>query len=186
MLDINYSVLIRMSRFRRELNQWLRFVQNNPESKIVVTRNNKHVGVLIPPSAYSKIKKTVLKLRGAEAFAKQLRDAGGTCSIDEVSQLLGISQDEVKEQTGSELLGIELQGKIVYPCWQFDKNEIVENFTEIMAMLKTDYPVGIVQFFLTTDEDLQKKPIDVLKGGDTKELARVKILAKQFYQQVTR
>jgi len=53
-------------------------------------------------------------------------------------------------------------------------------------MLNTNSPVGIVQFFLTTDEDLQKKPIDVLKGGDTKELARVKILAKQFYQQVAR
>ncbi len=57
MLDFNYSVLIRMSRFRRELNQWLRYVQNNPESKIVITRNNKHVGVLMPPSTDSKIKK---------------------------------------------------------------------------------------------------------------------------------
>lgn len=186
MLDFNYSVLIRMSRFRRELNQWLRLVQNNPESKIVVTRNNKHVGVLIPPSTYRENKKAVLKHRGAEAFAKQLRGAGGTCSIDEVSRLLGISKSEVKEQTGSGLLGIELQGEIVYPCWQFNGDSIVDNFTEIMAMVKTDSPVGLVQFFLTTDGDLKKKPIDVLKGGDTKELATVKLLAKQFYQQVAR
>ena len=184
MLDFNYSVLIRMSRFRRELNQWLRFVQNNPESKILITRNNKHVGVLIPPSTYSKIKKAVLKQRGAEAFAKQIRDAGGTYSIDEVSLLLGIPKSEVKEQSGAELLGIKLQGETVYPCWQFDGHEVIENFTEIMAILKTDSPVGIVQFFLTRDEDLQKKPVDVLKGGDIKELATVRILAKQFYQQV--
>ena len=186
MFDFNFSVLIRMSRFRRELNQWLRFVQNNPESKITITRNNKHVGVLIPTSTYSKIKKTVLKLRGAEAFAKQIRDAGGTYSIDEVSLLVGIPKSEVKEQTGSEFLGIHLQGQIVYPRWQFDGSAVVENFTELMAMLKTASPVGIVQFFLTTDEDLKKKPIDVLKGGDRKEIASVIILAKQFYRQVAR
>jgi PHD/YefM family antitoxin component YafN of YafNO toxin-antitoxin module len=186
MLYSNCSVLIRMSKFRRELNQWLRFVQNNPESKIVVTRNNKHVGVLIPPSTYSKIKKVVLKQRGAEEFTKQLRDAGGTCSIDEVSQLLGISQKEVKEKTGSELLGIQFKGKVVYPVWQFNGSVIIEYFSEIMAMLKTDSSVGIVQFFLTTDEDLHKKPIDVLKDGDKKEIATVKILAKQFYRQVAR
>ena len=186
MLDFNYSVLIRMSRFRREFNQWLRYVQNNPESKIVVTRNNKHVGVLIPPSGYSKIKKTVLKQRGADAFAKQLKDAGGTYSIEYVSRLLGIPQSEVKEQTGSELLDIQLQGQIVYPCWQFDGNAVVDNFIELMAKLNTVSPVGIVQFFLTTDEDLKKKPIDVLKGGDRKEIASVIILAKQIYRQVAR
>lgn len=175
-----------MSRFRRELNQWLRYIQKNPESKITVTRNNKHVGVLIPPSTYSNFKKAVLKQRGAEAFAKQLRDAGGTYSNDEVSLLLAIPKSEVKEQTGSELLGIKLQGETVYPCWQFDGNTIVENFTEIMAMLNTDSSVASVQFFLTTNEDLKKKPIDVLKGGDEKELATVKLLAKQFYQQVAR
>ncbi len=186
MLDITDSVLIRMSRFRREFNQWIRFVQNNPESKIVITRNNKHVGVLIPPSTYSNNKKAALKQRGAEAFAKQLREAGGTCSINEVSQLLGILKSEVKEQTGSEFLGIQLQGETVYPVWQFDENAIVKNFTEIMAMLNTDSSVAIVQFFLTTDAVLKKKPINVLKGGDTKEIATVKILAKQFYQQVAR
>jgi len=186
MLDFNYSVLIRMSRFRREINQWLRYVQNNPESKIVITRNNIHVGVLIPPSTYSKIKKAELKQRGAEAFVKQLREAGGTCSTDEVSRLLGISKGEVKEQTGSKLLGIQFQDEIVYPCWQFDGDAIVENFTEILAMLNTDSSVAIVQFFLTTDEDLKKKTIDALKDGKEKEIAIVKILAKQFYQQVAR
>ena len=186
MLDFNYNVLIRMSRFKRELNQWLRYVQNNPESKIVITRNNKHIGVLIPPSTYSKIKKAELKQRGAEAFDKQLRGAGGTFSIDEVSRLLGISKSEVKEQTDSELLGIELQGQIVYPCWQLDGNVVVENFTEIMAMLNTDSSVARVQFFLTTDKDLKKKPIDVLKDGDAKEIAFVKILANQFYRQGAR
>jgi len=186
MLDFNHSVLIRMSRFRREFNQWLRYIQNNPESKIVIARNNKHVGVLIPRSTYREYKKSVLKQRGTEEFAKQLRDAGGTCSIDEVSQLLDISKSEVKELTCSELLGVELQGRIVYPCWQFDDGAIVEKFTEIMAMLNTDSSVARVQFFLTTDEDLKKKPIDVLKDGDAKEIDFVKILAKQFYQQVAR
>jgi len=175
-----------MSRFRRELNQWLRYVQNNPESKIVVTRNNKNVGILMPPSTYSKIKKAALKQRGAEAFSKQLSEAGGTYSIDEVSQLLGIPKNKIKVKTGSDLLGIQLPGEVVYPCWQFDGDSILDNFTEIMSMLNTDSPVSIVQFFLTTDEDLKNKPIDVLKGGDINELARVKLLAKQFYIQGAR
>lgn len=186
MLDFNYSVLIRMSRFRRELNQWLRFVQHNPESKIVITKNNKHIGVLIPPSSYSKIKKAVLKKHGAEIFIKQLRDAGDIYSIGEVSQLLGTPKSEIKEKTGSELLGIELHGEIIYPCWQFNGNSTVDYFTELMAILNTNSPVSIVQFFLTTDDDLKKNPIDVLNGGDKNEIARVKLLAKQFYQQGAR
>lgn len=149
-------------------------------------RNNKHIAILKTPTSDIVSKKEVLKQRGLAAFYKQLSEAGGTYTVDEVSQLIGMAKIDIIERSGSDFLGVQLQNDISYPCWQFDGNAIVDNFIEIMAMLNTDSAVGIVQFFLTTDEDLKKKPIDVLKGGDVKEIAIVKILAKQFYRQVTR
>ena len=132
-------------------------------------------------------KKSILKQGGAEAFSKQLRNEGGTYTIDEVSRLLGISISEVEERTGSEFLAVQLDEGISYPCWQFDGNEVVKYFSDVMAMLDLSYsPVGIVQFFLTKDEDLNKSLIDALKDGNKKELALVKLLAQQFHQQVAR
>jgi PHD/YefM family antitoxin component YafN of YafNO toxin-antitoxin module len=51
-----YIVNVPVSRFRRELNAWMRFLENEPENTIHVTRNNKVVLIAISPQRYEREK----------------------------------------------------------------------------------------------------------------------------------
>ena len=44
-----YSVNIPLSRFRRELNTWMRFLDGEPDNAIYITRNNKVIFVAVSP-----------------------------------------------------------------------------------------------------------------------------------------
>lgn len=131
-------------------------------------------------------KKAILKKRGNKAFHKQIMESGGTYTSEEVSCLLGIPLIDVAERRNYDLLALQFDDDIAYPCWQFNENAVVEHFAEIIALLDTLSMVSVVQFFLSKDEELNKSPIDVLKEGVPNEIARVRLLAKQFHQQVAR
>lgn len=132
-------------------------------------------------------KRNILKKRGKEAFQKQISESGGTYTTHEVSELLCITASAVQKLTEHcHLLAIPLGDKTCYPVWQFDENGVIEHFSVIMGMLNTSSPVGVVQFFLTNDLYLGQSPIDALRSGDPKQLDKVKLLAKQFYQQIAR
>ena len=132
-------------------------------------------------------KKEILKLCGKNAFRKQIEESGGVYSTKEVSELLGISPSAVRMRLmRGQLLAIPFGGTTVFPVWQFDENGVIEHFLEIKATLSTSSPVGVVQFFLTYDEDLGHTPIEALKSGNPSQLELVKILAKQFNKQVAR
>ena len=134
----------------------------------------------------SKIKRDLLKQRGTHAFSKQLSEAGGTYSADEVSQMLGVTEIDVIEGTNRKLLGVQIKGEYRYPCWQFDGNKVVEHFSEIIVMLETN-PISMIQFFLSTEPDINgMSPIEVLKLGELRQIKTVKLLAKQFQQHVAR
>lgn len=45
-----------LSRFRRELNSWMRFFEKNPEKVIILTRNNITVSTIVSPSRYKNIR----------------------------------------------------------------------------------------------------------------------------------
>ena len=46
------KIRVPQSRFRRELNKWLRYLENNPLDTIYVTRNKKDIGVMISPEQF--------------------------------------------------------------------------------------------------------------------------------------
>ena len=50
-----YGVNVPISRFRRELNSWMRFTEKNPENTIYITRNNKVVYVAVSPLHYENL-----------------------------------------------------------------------------------------------------------------------------------
>jgi len=55
-MDFKYSVNVRVSRFRRELNTWMRFLEKEPKNTIYLTRNNKVVISVISPHQYEKLR----------------------------------------------------------------------------------------------------------------------------------
>jgi hypothetical protein len=132
-------------------------------------------------------KRAVLKLRGQMAFREQIEEAGGVFTTQQVAQLLGITPSAVRKRLErGRLLAVPFGEGANYPVWQFDENGVIEHFADIMAMLNTTSPVGMVQFFLTYDEDIGQTPIDALKEGNPRDFEIVKILARQFNQQVAR
>ena len=50
-----YEVNVPLSRFRRELNSWMRFIDKNPKNSIMITRKNRVVAVVVSPSRYSEL-----------------------------------------------------------------------------------------------------------------------------------
>jgi len=52
-----YEVKVPLSRFRRELNSWMRFIDENPHNSIILTRNKQVVAAVVSPSRYKVLKK---------------------------------------------------------------------------------------------------------------------------------
>lgn len=131
-------------------------------------------------------KKETLKERGIAVFNKHVISAG-ILSARDVSELLNIPMSQVSERREKGLLlAVQIDQGTVFPGWQFDKGGVIDHFTEIMLMLATSSSVSVFRFFQTFDEDLGCTPTDALKNGDPSELEIVKILAKQFNNQVAR
>lgn len=132
-------------------------------------------------------KQALVKLRGQMAFRRQIEEAGGVLNTQQVAELLGITPGAVRKRLErGRLLAVPFGEGANYPVWQFDENGVIEHFADIMAMVNTTSPAGMVQFFLAYDEDMGKTPIDALKEGNPRDFEIVKILAQQFNQQVAR
>ena len=54
-MTFKYGVHIPISRFRREINSWIRFIDKNPDNTIYITKNNKVISVVVSPMYYEKL-----------------------------------------------------------------------------------------------------------------------------------
>jgi hypothetical protein len=132
-------------------------------------------------------KRTRLKLKGSMAFKAQLEEAGGVYSAKKVAELLGISSGAIRKRVErNNLLAVMLGGQLQFPIWQFTEAGVVDHFTEILGILGPVSAVSAIQFFLTYDEDLRDTPIGALQRGDRSQLETIRLLAKQWQQQVAR
>ncbi len=169
----------------------LGIVDDLPKIKGIRSAEGSEVIALIAQEALKNdplvSKRAMLKIQGQISFRQQIIDAGGAYTTKEVANLLGISASAVRKRLErGRLLAVPLGKSSSYPVWQFDENGVVGHFADVMAMVNTTSPVGMVQFFLTYDEDLGKTPIDVLKGGNLNDVKMVEVLAQQFNQQIAR
>ena len=48
-------VKIPLSRFAREMNQWMRYINNNPDAVIYITRNKLDYVVFMSPTLYESL-----------------------------------------------------------------------------------------------------------------------------------
>ena len=113
--------------------------------------------------------------------------SAGVLTAQDVSERLAISMSQVTERQNEGLLfAVQIDQETVFPAWQLVNNGVVDNFTETMLMLNTTSAVGVFRFFQTYDEDLGCTPIDALKKGEDQQIEMIRILAKQFSQQVAR
>ena len=132
-------------------------------------------------------KKELLKERGKQALQYLLREAGGTCSAQEAAERLQIGQESLSHQIDSkQVLAVFVDGEMRFPVCQFDGNSVLDHFADIYRLLDTASPVSAIRFFLTHDGDLGDTPQNALKDATPERLEVIRILAKQFNQQVAR
>jgi hypothetical protein len=128
-----------------------------------------------------------LRLQGQLALRRLLAQHGGTLSVAEVAELLGITPDAVRKRARrGRLLALPRGGHSVFPACQFDIEDgrVVPGFDELLATLDTDSAAAKLRFFLTQDRDLGTTPIEALREADPDMRALLVRKARQFGQQL--
>lgn len=113
------------------------------------------------------------QLESKERFYADLKAAGGLYKASEVSKILGVSRQTVKNQRdASKLLAIPQGGDFVYPAFQFKDGCKVEHFEEVLMQMKEVSSISKISFFideLEVTDGVYQKPISLLREGISKQ-----------------
>lgn len=106
--------------------------------------------------------------RGFQIFVNDLRDSGGTLSIEQVSKRIGAtSLAEVQSLVeAGELLTIQGQdGSLRFPLIQFQYGGMrIRGIAEVLEALPTKNGAAILNFLITPDRRLKNhRPIDLMR-----------------------
>lgn len=116
------------------------------------------------------------KFKALEMKEEMLERAGGTISVNQVSDILDIGRQGVNKRRKSEkLIGLDVGGHgYQYPLCQFDENRggTVERLEEVLEHLDPlDSPWMALQFLVRSNPRLdEKRPIDLLRDGDVEPI----------------
>jgi len=131
-------------------------------------------------------KKDLVKFRGKSAFQEMLYEHG-TLLTKEVATFLGISEGAVRKRfERGTLIAVHVGNTLRFPAWQFDEAGVVEQLNEVKSLLSSQAPVSVIQFFMTRFPEIEDTPINALKSGEPEKLELVKLLARQWRQQIAR
>lgn len=115
------------------------------------------------------------KLRGIEHRKKILEKLGGTLSVEQVSELIGISRQAVdKRRSQNQLIGLT-QGKrgYAYPAFQFENGKTIDGLKEVLDALSGHDPWMQSIFFANDNDRLNRStPLEALRQGETAAAVR--------------
>ncbi|KAB7893331.1 helix-turn-helix domain-containing protein [Rouxiella badensis] len=129
------------------------------------------------------------RAEGALAFYQMLDRMGGTLRASEVADLLGVSRQTVNNYVKSgKLLAVKPAKENLFPVFQFNGNQVLPHFEDILNALPENLsPVTKTSFFTSMAffEDSSKSVIELLREGLANErqlsniLSQAKSLGKQ-------
>lgn len=115
------------------------------------------------------------KLRGLKRKLQLIEQGGGTLTSEQVAELLGITRQAVdKRRAANQLLALT-QGKrgYSYPSFQFEEGNTLKGLEEALEQLTGLDPWMKLVFFVSPNDRLEgKTPIDVLRGGHSRDVIR--------------
>jgi hypothetical protein len=116
------------------------------------------------------------KLRGLETKRRVIEQLGGTLTVREVADLLGITRQAVgKRRSLNQLIGL-LQGSrsYAYPAFQFERGETLTGLKEISEALSSHDPWAQLLFFAGANDRLNgRTPLEALRTGQLDAVVRV-------------
>jgi hypothetical protein len=115
------------------------------------------------------------KLRGIEHRKRIIEKLEGTLSVEQVSELIGISRQAVdKRRSQNQLIGL-IQGKrgYAYPAFQFEDGKTLDGLQEVLDALSEHDPWMQSIFFANANDRLNGgTPLDALRQGKTEAVVR--------------
>lgn len=115
------------------------------------------------------------KLRGIEHRKRIIEKLGGSLSVEQVSELIGISRQAVdKRRSQNQLIGLT-QGKrgYAYPAFQFEDGKTIDGLKEVLDALSGHDPWMQSIFFANGNDRLNHRtPLDALRQGETEAVVR--------------
>jgi nucleoid DNA-binding protein len=120
-------------------------------------------------SAYDPSPRALALLRGKKISEDDLKDSGGSYTLQDVETLLGISRQAIdkKVQDGALLAIPGPHGRRRYPTVQFTKDGTVPGLQNVLKSLPSANGWFRLNFLVTPDSHLAgRRPIDVLKEGN--------------------
>ena len=115
------------------------------------------------------------KLRGIEHRKRIIEKLGGSLSVEQVSELIGISRQAVdKRRSQNQLIGLT-QGKrgYAYPAFQFEDGKTLDGLKEVLDALSGHDPWMQSIFFANGNDRLNHRtPLDALRQGETDAVVR--------------
>jgi biotin operon repressor len=120
------------------------------------------------------------RLRGVQKQQALLEASGGTLSVGQTAEVLGISRQAVdKRRRQGQLIGLT-QGRrgYAYPAWQFENGRTLPHVEEVLDLLDEHDPWMQLSFFLNANDRLNgKSPLDALREGQAES---VQLAARSF------
>jgi nucleoid DNA-binding protein len=120
-------------------------------------------------SAYDPAPRALALLRGKEISEKDLKESGGSFTLQDVETLLGISRQAIDRKVQDDaLLAIPgPHGRRRYPAVQFTNDGTVTGLQNVLKSLPSANGWFRLNFLVTPDSHLAgRRPIDVLKEGN--------------------
>ena len=115
------------------------------------------------------------KLRGIEHRKRIIEKLGGSLSVEQVSELIGISRQAVdRRRSQNQLIGLT-QGKrgYAYPAFQFEDGKTLGGLKEVLDALSGHDPWMQSIFFANGNDRLNNRtPLDALRQGETEAVVR--------------
>jgi hypothetical protein len=115
------------------------------------------------------------KLRGIEHRKRIIEKLGGSLSVEQVSELIGISRQAVdKRRSQNQLIGLT-QGKrgYAYPAFQFEDGKTLDGLKVVLDALSAHDPWMQSIFFANGNDRLNgRTPLDALRQGKTEAVVR--------------
>jgi hypothetical protein len=103
-----------------------------------------------------------------------LNAMGTPLATSEVAAFLHVEESEVERlRAARQLLGLPLNGRYVYPSWQFQDNGVLPGLSQVLQALSVGDPWMRAAFFLgTTDHLAGRSPLTELKQGHVSAVVR--------------
>jgi hypothetical protein len=116
------------------------------------------------------------KLEGIEAKRCVIELGGGTLTVKEVADLLGITRQAVgKRRSLNRLIGLPQGGRgYAYPAFQFERGETLTGLKEVLEALSEHDPFTQLIFFVDRHDRLNSRtPVEAMRAGQLDAVVRV-------------